>query len=562
MTWTPYRGDTYLDWPATEAWCRALAEAFPGFVHLDVVGRSRHGRALILLAIGVDVGSEPADALARRPAVWLDGGTHAAEWTSVMAALYAVSRWVEALAAGDPAVTAWFTGRAAWVMPCLSPDGFQALHEGAPYLRSTLRPPRQTETRAGLEPGDVDGDGVVRWMRWRDPAGPWVADGAHPVGMRPRSLDDDPADAFFFAPEGELIAWDGARWTAATLMHGLDLNRNFPAHWAPFSMFGMDGGAYPGSEPESRAVLDAVAARPGIGAALTNHTYTGALLTQPYRPDSPLSEGDVELCERLAREAAAGTGYRVLRVWPDFTYDDKKPIVGVWADTLCTVFGVPGYTLELWDPFAHCGETIDKPAAFFKKPDAALVSRMMARFAEDPANVSPWRPFAHPQLGAVEIGGVDYMRTVRNPPVAHLAAECARGLAVVDRLRAALPACRARLAVRGDGDVRVVELLVENLGFLPTSSLRHAEAIAVAPRVTATLVVGPDVTVLEGAATRDLGHLDGWGSAQVAEARHPLYPSLSERGHRAVARWVVRGGGPVTVAWDAGRGGRGVETAD
>ncbi len=552
--WTPYRGETYLDWSQVEAWCRGLAARFPRFVRLDEIGRSRHGRPLLLLGIAGDAGGPD---IARRPAVWLDGGTHAAEWTGVMATLYAASRWVEGLAAGDPKLSAWFADHVAWVMPCLSPDGFQALHEGAPYLRSTLRPPRQEETRSGLEPTDIDGDGVVRWMRWRHPAGPWVADPAHPVGMRPRSLDDDPADAWFFAPEGELLAWDGVRWTAASLRHGLDLNRNFPAHWAPFSMFGMDAGAYPGSEPESRAVLDAVAARPGIAAALTNHTYTGALLTQPYRPDSPLPAADQDLCERLAREAVAGTGYRVMRVWPDFTYDDKKPIVGVWADTLCTVFGLPGYTLELWDPFAHCGEVIEKPALFFRRPDAALVGRMLARFAEDPANVRPWRPFAHPQLGDVEIGGVDYMRTVRNPPVALLAAECARGMAVVDRLRAALPRCEARLVARGEGDVRVVELVVENLGFLPTSALRHAEAIGAAPRVTAALEVGAGVTVVDGAPIRDLGHLDGWGSAQVLDARHPLYPALSERGHRAYARWVVRGAGPIVVRWDAGRGGAG-----
>jgi hypothetical protein len=551
-TWAPYRGESYLDWPSVEAWCRGLAARHPDFVRLEEVGRSRMGRPLILLAIGRNL----LDPLAGRPAVWVDGGTHAAEWTGVMAAIYTASRWVEGLAAGDAALSAWFDRAVAWIMPCLSPDGFQAMHEGAPYLRSTLRPPRQGELRSGLDPTDIDGDGAVRWMRWRHPAGPWVADAAHPVGMRPRSLDDDPAQAYFFAPEGELLTWDGVRWTAATLRHGLDLNRNFPAHWAPFSMFGMDGGAYPGSEPESRAAIDAVAARPGICAAVTHHTYTGALLTQPYRKDSPLPEPDLDLCERLAQEAVAGTGYRAIRVWPDFTYDDKKPIVGVWADTLCTVFGIPGYTLELWDPFAHCGETMGSPAAFFKRPDAAMVARMLARFAATPGSVEPWRPFEHPQLGPVEIGGVDYLRTVRNPPVSLLADECARGLRVADRLRAAIPRCEGRVVARQDGDLTVLELVVENLGFLATSCLAHAENLGVAPRVSATLF--GDVSVVEGARTRDLGYLDGWGTAQVSTARHPLYPSLPDRGHRASARWSVRGSGPVEVRWDAGRGGAGV----
>lgn len=555
MGWIPYRGERYLDWPEVEGWCRALAEAFPAFVRLDEIGRSRHGRPLLLLAVGTDLA---APDLPRRPALWLDGGTHASEWTGVMATLFAVTRWVEGLAAGDPALAAWFARNVAWVMPCLSPDGFQALHEGAPYLRSTLRPPRQEDVRSGLEPLDVDGDGVVRWMRWRHPAGPWVADDRHALGMRPRSLDDDADAAFFFAPEGELIAWDGVRWTGASLRHGLDLNRNFPAHWAPFSMFGMDAGDFPGSEPESRAVLDAVAARPGIAAALTNHTYTGAILTQPYRKDTPLSDADLELLERLAQGAVAGTGYRAMRVWPDFTYDEKKAIVGVWADTLVTVFGVPGYTLELWDPYGAAGEIVQDPAGFFRKPDADVVARTLAHFARDPACVAPWRTFHHPQLGPVEIGGVDYLRTVRNPPVSLLAEECAKGARVADRLRAALPRVEARLSARRDGGVTVVELVLENLGFLGTSALRHAEALGTAPRATATLQVGPGVRVVEGALVRDLGHLDGWGAAQVADARHPLYPGLPERGHRAGARWVIAGEGDVAVRWDAGRGGAGV----
>ena len=53
------------------------------------------------------------------------------------------------------------------------------------------------------------------------------------------------------------VNWDGVEWKQAPREFGLDLNRNFPSHWAPFSMFGMDGGAYSLSEPESRALIDA-----------------------------------------------------------------------------------------------------------------------------------------------------------------------------------------------------------------------------------------------------------------------------------------------------------------
>ena len=82
----------------------------------------------------------------------------------------------------------------------------------------------------------------------------------------------------------------GVEWKQAPRRFGLDLNRNFPSHWEPFSMFGMDGGMFSLSEPESRALIDAFTQRPFIAAALTNHTYTGAILTQPSRENSRLEQ--------------------------------------------------------------------------------------------------------------------------------------------------------------------------------------------------------------------------------------------------------------------------------
>ena len=56
----------------------------------------------------------------------------------------------------------------------------------------------------------------------------------------------------------------------------------------------MDGGQYPLSVPESRAVVETFRDS-RISAAVTNHTYTGCLLTQPYRK-TPLPRADIQLC--------------------------------------------------------------------------------------------------------------------------------------------------------------------------------------------------------------------------------------------------------------------------
>jgi len=548
--WIPYAGDDYLHWDEVEAWCRATAAAHPDWVRLETVGESLLGRPLLLLTL-----TAPGDDR-QRPGFWLDGGTHAAEWTGVMAALYCVSRWVAALE-DDPHLRQWFTDHAVYVMPCISPDGFDAMRRGAPFLRSTLHTPPEGTVRCGLDPQDLDGDGAVRWMRWKHPAGPYVADAEVPMFMRPRALDDDPSDAYFFCEEALFLNWDGYRWNVAALSHGLDLNRNFPGHWAPFSMFGMHGGAYSLDAPESRAVVDAFAARPCIGAGLTNHTYTGCILTQPYRENSPLGTSDILLSERLAKMAVEGTDYRVFRVVPDFTYDPKNPVVGVWSDTMSATFGVPGYTLELWDPFGFAGVENEKPADFFTRPDPEKIKRLIEAFSALPGAAKPWTPFQHPQLGPVELGGIDYARTIRNPPPALLAAECARGYAVADRLRRCLPRVTARATSRPEDGLVILEFVLENVGYLATSGLSHGAVLAATPPVSARLSVGDGVEVVQGALGVGLAHLDGWGSRGGAGI-HSVYPGLPDRGHRGVARWWLKGTGEVQIHWAGGRGGRGV----
>ena len=553
MAFLPYTGNAYLDYPEVQAWCAQAAEAYPNLLTVSTVGTSRHGRPLLLLTLGDQSGD-----VMGRPALWIDGGTHASEWTGVMACLFAVSRWLEQVEAGDEDLRAWLQEHTIYVLPCVSPDGFQYTLEGKPVVRSSLRPPRDGRPRVGLEPCDITGNGVVSLMRWRHAAGPWVFDDPAGVRMRHRRLDDDPEDCWMVTQEGRLIGWDGVRWVSAPLEHGVDLNRNFPVRWQPFSMFGQDSGAYPLSEPESRAVVEAFTERPTISAVLSNHTYTGALLCQPYREPSPLPASDLKLMKGLADDAVRGTTYRVYKVHPEFVYDPSQPIIGVWADAATTTFGVPAYTLELWDPYGAAGETVENPARLFAEPDVELVGRMVEALGAEEGASLPWTEVDHPELGPVEVGGLRYLTTVRNPPLRLLPAECAQGFTVADRLRRALPRLRVDVEVeRLDDHTHRVRLVVENVGFLPSSALLHGEVGGTAPPIVATLTE-KGCELIEGDRVRNLGWLDGWGSLQYGSAAHPVYPSLpAERGVRTGASWLVRGSGSLVVRWDGGRAGRG-----
>ena len=112
---------------------------------------------------------------------------------------------------------------------------------------------------------------------------------------------------------------------------------------------------------------------------------------------------------RLAIEAVRGTAYKVMKVHPEFTYDDANPIVGVWADCLSSTLGIPGYTLGVGS-ICLCRDRI-QVSPITRNPDPDMVSKVMNAAAK--AAPIPWKNHEHPQLGPVEIGGFDYLRTIR-----------------------------------------------------------------------------------------------------------------------------------------------------
>lgn len=540
-----YDGNSYWDYPTIQKWCFDFCNEHSEWASLETIGHTREGRPIFVVTLGADPKNHPC--------FWLDGGTHATEWTGVMATIFALSEWGKELATSDG--QDWFRNHAICVLPCISPDGYQWTHEGKALLRSSTRPPRPGTQMNGLMPQDINGDGRISYMRWKDPSGPFVFDDSAPMGMRFRKIQDDPQKACFLAREGLFMNWDGIRWTQAPLAHGLDLNRNFPVHWNPFRMGGMDSGDYALSEPESRAVVEAVHQRTGILVALTNHTYTGALLTQPYREDCPLSKNDIKLMQNLGKQAVQDTTYKVMQVYPEFTYDNDNPIIGVWADCLSTTFGIPGYTLELWDPFGFSEVKDINPSQFFSDPDQETVMKVLKAVSEE--SPIPWTRFEHPQLGEVELGGFEYLKTVRNPPERLLPQECKDGFRVAQALRYSLPKIKVSHSVDLlSSDMFRVQVTVENQGYLSTTGLERGASLKLAKGVDVR-IESTDLTVVDGENPKNLGVLEGWGNLQVGGAIMPIYPKLSTKGHRGGTHWIVEGHGILMVHWDAGRAGSG-----
>ncbi|MAA78893.1 MAG: hypothetical protein CL916_06505 [Deltaproteobacteria bacterium] len=539
-SFTPYCGDRYWDYDEIIQWCTQITLLCPEWISLKTLGHTQNNHPIILLIFGKNPETTPT--------LWVDAGTHASEWTGVMASIFSMSSWYEELQTKRG--KEWFTNNSIAILPCISPDGYQHLRSGGHFVRSSLREAPKGVERIGLDPQDLTGDGCVRWMRWKHPAGPYCGDETTPMGIRKRNLQDDPADAFFLCSEGTFLEWDGTSWKQAPLRNGLDLNRNFPVQWSPFSMFGMDGGVYPLCEIESRLATEALLSLPRTCAVLSNHTYTGALLTQPYHPDPVLGDGDIRMMYELAEQSVQGTDYRVIQVHPDFSYDPKKRIIGVWADFVSSNFGIPAYTLELWNPFSWAGIDMNDPASFFGHPDPEIITALMTKACQE--DFSTWKTIEHPQLGTVEVGGFSYLTTIRNPPEHLLIQECQKGLQVANNMRRSLPSVHASYHIElvKEG-LYSLSVILENHGFLSSIGTKRAWDLKIASRPTITITPKP----LSKSPIQRLNILEGWGTNLYTQ--NPIYPNLGSSSPREKCSWIVPAG-TYQIQWDAGRGGSGI----
>jgi len=549
------RFDTYYDNEALGQRLAWLAAEFPDIVELRSLGRSYEGRDIPLVVLtNRDTGPDT-----EKPAFWVDGNIHATEVTASMAALYLVDHLTTAYGA-DPQVTRVIDEQVLYVVPRLNPDGAAlALGASPRYVRSGTRPYPYEDRQDGLHVEDVDGDGRILQMRLEDPAGDWRVSERDPRLMVKRRPDEEGGTYYRIFGEGVVDNYDGHLIAYAPAHQGLDFNRNFPVAWRPEGQQ-RGAGDHPGSEPEIRAVLDFLAAHPNVFGALTYHTYSRAIL-RPFgdKPDEEMDLGDRWTYEAIGERGTQITGYPCVSVFHDFRYHPKEVITGVFDDWLYEHKGIFAFTVELWDLPSAAGvaERHAKPnfIDWFRKHPVEDDYRVLEYVqAHAPDGLVAWRPFVHPQLGPVEIGGWDSFTTWRNPPPSLLEAE----IAPQAEFAVAFAALAPRLAwhavdvtALGD-DTWHVLAVVENVGFLPTNVSNQAKTVKAVRPVRIELVVPDGAAIRSGKPTQEVGHLEG-RSNKLSVA----YYGGSPTDNRGKAEWLVNapGGGAITLTARSERAG-------
>lgn len=531
--------DRYYRYDDLTRLLHAYAAEFPQLVQVQSLGKSYEGREIWLATLTNTASGAAAD----KPALWVDGNIHASEVSPSSACLYLIHKLTDAYGA-DADITRALDTRTFYICPRLNPDGAElALADQPKIIRSSTRPyPYDEEGLEGLTEQDIDGDGRMLQMRIPDPNGQWKAHPTEPRLMIRRDPTEIGGTYYRILPEGLLKNYDGVTLTAMRHKEGLDLNRNYPAHWRQEGEQ-LGAGEYPTSEPEVRAAVAFIVAHPNITGAIAFHTWSGVLLRPSgVAADDTLPPEDLWTFEHIGKKGTELTGYPAISNFHDFKYHPKEVITGTFDDWAYDHLGLYAWTVEIWSPQRQAGITEYKFIDWYREHplEDALTMLKWSDEKLDGKGYINWYTFEHPQLGTVELGGWNMQYAWRNPPPNYLEREIApfaEWLTWHALISPRLELHSTQVTPLGN-DHYLVRLVVQNTGWLPTYVSKKALERKVTRGVICEVTLPEDATLISGKERHDFGQLEGRAYAGTSATPWAIW-RLGGTPDRLKAEWVI-----------------------
>ncbi len=428
----------------------------------------------------------------------------------------------------DEAITSLLDNTTLYVVPRANPD----------VAGERFRPPllEQQASGRGIDndrdgrlgedaPEDLDGDGLILSMRVRDPEGEWMEDPADPRVMIKADRKKGERGVYRLHVEGRDS--DGDEEVNEDSPLDAVLNRNFPCLWEEHAG---RAGLYPTSEPEVLALADFVLKHEEI-AVVISYGALGNLVEKPEAikkgkrgSESPGTlDGDLDLMKFM------GKSYREITKNKAKGSQDEAGSFESW----CYQYrGLLTLRMDLWAA----------PAKEWKKPkteegaeevEVIKPSEMALRlqWLEENGRAQkfhPWKAFDHPELGSVEIGGLEPYSLIEPTGLeldAIADAHLPFLLEVNQRLpRVVIAECKA---IKLGEELYRIEAVIENNSLMPlqTASAENTQTIRPA-RLSIALPSGAEL----------LG-------GKVQE----LVRELKGLGGRKESSWLVKTSDPGTV---------------
>jgi hypothetical protein len=497
----------------------AVVEGYPDITRLHNIGQSFQGRDLLVLEI---TNQNNGDAL-EKPGFWIDGNLHAGEVMGAEVSLKNIDTLVREYG-HDPFITNLVDTRTIYIMPKLNPDGSDHYLHNPDGMRSSVRP-HDSDRDGALDedpPEDLDGDGNILQMRVRDETGAM------------KTSPDDPR-LMVRAEAGEAGEWrvysegidnDGDGRFNEDGVGGLDINRNWPGQWQQ-EHIQRGAGPYALSEPETRAVAEFLLSHPNV-TGLINHHMAGNFVYRPptARHFDPVTGEEIPMS--TADEAAfrfLGNKYTELindqEVQPVFGRSGPPRYGAIWGVMIGWAYehyGVFSWVPEMGSYAPFCDYDEDG--------NASDVERLRWNDTEMDGKVFvDWRPFDHPQLGGVEIGGFvsklfdpergtyTNMMTTPGPVFDEFLTEHTDWNLWMASMSPYVQVTEVT-TTPGESGYQRITAKIQNQGYLPTNVTEQAirNETAKAVRVSISL---EGAELVFGEETVDIGHLQGNRSEPV-----------------------------------------------
>jgi hypothetical protein len=399
------------------AWMERFATTYPDLVELYEISQSYEGRPILQMTLTNKKTGKATD----KPAAFFEGNRHSGEVTSAESVLWLMQHLLTGYGK-DEAITRVLDRNAIYLRPINNPDGHNMYIHTAQTNRSTVRPYDQDGD--GLldedSPVDLNGDGNIVRMRYKDPKGDYVIDERDPKGRLMKFVGEGKGT---HKVTSEGIDQDGDGRIGEDGIGGLDLHRNYPENWRPMKEATGRGwtqggaGEYPLSEVETRSVVNFLLANPHIYIVNSMDTRVPMHLRPPStsKSEDRMYPEDLKWYQYFDQVGKGITGYeRAGDVYNDYSNGALNPLFGHGPDFGYFYYGAIWYGDELWDN-ARPKEDLNGDG---EKDE--LDQLLWDEQENGGLGFIAWQAFDHPTLGKVEIGGWDPKFFNQNAPSKHL----------------------------------------------------------------------------------------------------------------------------------------------
>ena len=218
--------------------------------------------------------------------------------------------------------------------------------------------------------------------------------------------------------------------------------------------------------------------------------------------------------KEIGAMATEEMGYECINIFDSFFEDQSEYSSGAFDDWCYQSQGILAYTIELWDLETRAGckprwpASATPPTMKDKLEDLGKVYSWIQKHYPDA--LIPWKPFNHPQLGEIEIGGIDIKFTYQNPPCDYLLQEVEKATRFTLRMACTLP----RLEVTYEKEkiseeLYQLDITLHNLGYLPTYLTDSLLELQLQHTIHITL--NGDIQIINGKQHSEIEKLEGYG---------------------------------------------------